>query len=113
MSSIEASGAGSEQAQQAGSGETDELYQALHHRLVTTGEWHRLSNLLEQLLLESNWSSEMSDFATQKAKTMDTLDLDTLAAAIQDKGKASVPRHVQQRLLEKIREFLDRNVEDA
>lgn len=100
---------------------------------------HSLSNLLEQLLLDSNWSSDMSDFAAQKAKGMENLDLDALAAAIQEKGQgetgllgggtnpltcfrllclchphtASVPQSVQQRLLEKIREFLDRNVEDA
>ncbi|PWN30320.1 hypothetical protein BDZ90DRAFT_229341 [Jaminaea rosea] len=93
--------------------DTDDLYQALHHRLITTGEWHRLSNLLEQLLLDSRWSSDMADYATQKAQSMDNLNLDDLVAAVQAKGQKSVPKQVQTQLLEKIRDFLDRNVEDA
>lgn len=81
----------------------------------------------------------MADYATQKAQSMDNLSLDDLVAAVQAKGQSehtlrwaatamirlslliiddpllaeSVPKQVQTQLLEKIRDFLDRNVEDA
>ncbi|CAO1619931.1 unnamed protein product [Jaminaea pallidilutea] len=97
----------------SGSNETDELYKALHHRLVTTGEWNRLSQRLEQLLLESNWTSDMTEYATERAKSMDKLSLDEMVRLVTDKGAKSVPKNVSDAILEKIVEFLDRNVEDV
>ncbi|PWN23930.1 hypothetical protein BCV69DRAFT_13860 [Microstroma glucosiphilum] len=93
--------------------ETDELYQALHHRLVTTGEWHRLSILLEQQLLDSNWAVDLSNHAEAKARKMPELDLDELVKSVLDEGQQSVPSTVKRKLMEQIKDFLDRNVEDA
>lgn len=49
---------------------------------------HSLSNLLEQLLLDSRWSSNMEEYATQKAQSMENLNLDDLVAAVQAKGSS-------------------------
>lgn len=96
-----------------GSGdETDALYAALHHRLVTTGEWHRLSNTLEQLLLDSSWSVDLADYAAERARGMQELSLDELVKDVREEGKGTIPGGVKREMLKLIREFLDRNVED-
>ncbi|KAN0064215.1 SAGA histone acetylase and TREX-2 complexes component [Thecaphora frezii] len=41
----------------------DDLYSALHQRLVATGEWARLSTLLKRMLDDSGWEGEMNSHA--------------------------------------------------
>lgn len=43
--------------------ESDELHNALHQRLVQTGEWHRILSALRQGLDESGWTATLRDRA--------------------------------------------------
>lgn len=49
-----------------GGGEGDELHNALHQRLVQTGEWHRILSALRQGLDESGWTATLRDRAMGK-----------------------------------------------
>ncbi|CAO1629617.1 unnamed protein product [Sympodiomycopsis kandeliae] len=93
--------------------ETEALFQALHHRLVTTGEWHKLSNQLEQLLQDSNWTSQMTEVASNKAKEMEELNVDEIVKTIMDEGQKTIPKNVENEMMKQIKDFLNRNVEDA
>lgn len=53
---------------------------------------YRLSNLLEQLLQDSNWTTQMTDSAASKAKTMEELNLDELVRGVVDEGKSECAR---------------------
>ncbi|EST09192.1 Transcription factor, enhancer of yellow 2 [Kalmanozyma brasiliensis GHG001] len=91
----------------------DELYNALHQRLVASGEWQRLLILLRRMLDESGWENEFQSFATGKAKQQPVLSVPDLIDVLTPHAKDTIPPHVKTHLLEKLRDFLDRNLEDA
>lgn len=62
----------------AAAGGGDELYNALHQRLVASGEWQRLLILLRRMLDESGWESEFQAYATTKAKQQPVLSVPDL-----------------------------------
>ncbi|KAI3624521.1 SUS1 [Malassezia furfur] len=68
----------------------EELLNLLHQRLVATGEWNTLLAQLRQLLEESEWDTQLRDQAEQ-----------------------TLPNSVRDTMSAKIRDFLDRNLEDA
>lgn len=92
------------------------------------------------MLQDSDWTTQVSENAVAKAKSMPDMDVDDIARAVVDDGKSeyppkrepalkmssrfstslhtnlftgSIPRNVEAQLLDKIRDFLDRNLEDA
>lgn len=56
----------------------DELYNALHQRLVASGEWQRLLILLRRMLDECGWETQFQQTATQKAKQQPVLSVPDL-----------------------------------
>ncbi|KAJ9477285.1 Transcription and mRNA export factor SUS1 [Pseudozyma hubeiensis] len=95
------------------SSQHDPLYNALHQRLVASGEWQRLLILLRRMLDESGWETEFDNFATAKAKTQPVLSVPALIDVLTPHAKDTIPPHVKEHLLGKLRDFLDRNLEDA
>ncbi|TKY86924.1 hypothetical protein EX895_004212 [Sporisorium graminicola] len=91
----------------------DGLYNALHQRLVASGEWQRLLILLRRMLDESGWETEFQGFATSKAKSQPVLSVPDLIDVLTPHAKDTLPPHVKAHLLDKLRDFLDRNLEDA
>ncbi|WFC99594.1 hypothetical protein MYAM1_002339 [Malassezia yamatoensis] len=69
-----------------GSDSGEQLLNLLHQRLVATGEWNTLLAELRTLLGESEWETQLRDEAEQSIRETMTL---------------------------KLRDFLDRNLEDA
>ncbi|SPO31892.1 uncharacterized protein UTRI_06729 [Ustilago trichophora] len=91
----------------------DELYNALHQRLVASGEWQRLLILLRRMLDECGWETQFQQHATSKAKQQPVLSVPDLIDVLTPHAKDTLPPHVKAHLLEKLRDFLDRNLEDA
>ena len=117
-----------------------ELYNALHQRLVASGEWSRLLVLLRRMLDECGWESGLQQHATEKAKSQPVLSVPDLIDELSGYAKGeypyeekevkeekekltlikgnwgktdTLPAHVRTHLLERLRDFLDRNLEDA
>ncbi|KIS65741.1 uncharacterized protein UMAG_12047 [Mycosarcoma maydis] len=97
----------------AAAGGGDELYNALHQRLVASGEWQRLLILLRRMLDESGWESEFQAYATTKAKQQPVLSVPDLIDVLTPHAQDTLPAHVRAHLLDKLTNFLDRNLEDA
>lgn len=67
----------------------DELYNALHQRLVASGEWQRLLILLRRMLDESGWENEFQAFATGKAKQQPVLSVPELIDVLTPHAKGT------------------------
>ncbi len=65
----------------------DELYNALHQRLVASGEWQRLLILLKRMLDECGWEAQFQSTATTKAKQQPVLDVPSLIDALTPHAK--------------------------
>lgn len=68
VSSTLASNHAMEEGEIRGSG-GDELYNALHQRLVASGEWAKLSTLLKRMLDECGWETAFQQHAAVQARS--------------------------------------------
>ncbi|WFC96202.1 SAGA histone acetylase and TREX-2 complexes component [Malassezia brasiliensis] len=91
----------------------EELLNLLHQRLVATGEWNTLLAQLRQLLEESEWDTQLREQAEREARAQDPLHLPTLVARLGPYAQKTLPNSVRDTMSAKIRDFLDRNLEDA
>lgn len=105
----------------------EELLNLLHQRLVATGEWNTLLAQLRVLLEESEWDTQLRAQAERTlhahpgdARAQDSLHLPTLVAKLGPYAQSTASAHpetlpdsVREAMSAKIRDFLDRNLEDA
>ncbi|WFD03096.1 SAGA histone acetylase and TREX-2 complexes component [Malassezia obtusa] len=98
----------------------EELLNLLHQRLVATGEWNTLLAQLRVLLEESEWDTQLRAQAERDARAQDSLHLPTLVAKLGPYAQSTASAHpetlpdsVREAMSAKIRDFLDRNLEDA
>ncbi|PWN90167.1 hypothetical protein FA10DRAFT_301443 [Acaromyces ingoldii] len=96
-----------------GGGEGDELHNALHQRLVQTGEWHRILSALRQGLDESGWTATLRDRAMDQAAAQDKLSLPDLIAELSPYAQRTIPANVRDQIASMLHDFVSRNVEDA
>ncbi|KAJ1572390.1 hypothetical protein NDA11_007036 [Ustilago hordei] len=92
---------------------SEELYKALHQRLVASGEWQRLAILLRRMLDECGWATSLHNTAANTAKRQNVASVPELVDVLTAHAKDSLPPHVKTHLLDKLSDFLDRNLEDA
>ncbi len=71
----------------------DELYNALHQRLVASGEWQRLLILLRRMLDECGWENEFQSYATGKAKQQPMLSVPDLIDVLTPHAKGELTRY--------------------
>lgn len=69
----------------------DELYNALHQRLVASGEYSRLQILLKRMLDECGWETQFTNHATRKAKTQPVLSVPDLVDELSAFAKGMSP----------------------
>lgn len=71
----------------------DELFNALHQRLVASGEWQRLLILLRRMLDECGWATDFQNTATNKAKTQEVPSVPELIDVLtaHAKGESPIP----------------------
>ena len=70
----------------------DELYNALHQRLVASGEWQRLLILLRRMLDECGWETQFQQHAVSKAKQQPVLSVPELIDALGPHARGTSPR---------------------
>ena len=73
----------------------DELYNALHQRLVASGEWQRLLILLRRMLDECGWETQFQQHAVSKAKQQPVLSVPELIDALGPHARGTSPRLLQ------------------
>ncbi|PWN54331.1 hypothetical protein IE53DRAFT_383110 [Violaceomyces palustris] len=91
----------------------DELQNALHQRLVATGEWNRLLMLMKRMLDDCGWETSLREHASERAKAQEKLSLPDLLNELGPYAKSTLPTHVKNHMTSLLRDFLDRNLEDA
>ncbi|WFD44020.1 SAGA histone acetylase and TREX-2 complexes component [Malassezia psittaci] len=96
-----------------GSDSGEQLLNLLHQRLVATGEWNTLLAELRTLLGESEWQTQLRDEAEREAHAQEPLRLPALVAKLGPYAQKTLPDSVREAMTVKLRDFLDRNLEDA
>ncbi|KAI3617378.1 hypothetical protein CBS9595_003287 [Malassezia furfur] len=106
----------------------EELLNLLHQRLVATGEWNTLLAQLRQLLEESEWDTQLREQAERTPHTLtqarharkihctclrSSPSLDRTRKVGAKPHPETLPNSVRDTMSAKIRDFLDRNLEDA
>ncbi|KAK9459472.1 transcription factor e(y)2-domain-containing protein [Lipomyces oligophaga] len=84
----------------------------VHHRLVESGEYDRLSALLRQKLAASGWYDQMQELASENLKTQDTPNFEDLVNDLEQKALDIVPDDIKIELLTQIKKFLDDMVDN-
>ncbi|KAK0540213.1 SAGA histone acetylase and TREX-2 complexes component [Tilletia horrida] len=90
-----------------------ELFSALHQRMVQSGDWNRILGILRRMLEDCGYEEALQTFATEQAREQERLQLRPLLAVLSPHAKETLPTHVREHIGALIRDFLDRNVEDA
>ncbi|PWO00959.1 hypothetical protein FA09DRAFT_336350 [Tilletiopsis washingtonensis] len=93
--------------------ESEQLQAALHARLVESGEWHRILEILRRGLSESGWQAELQEKALGHAKAQETLSLPELVQMLQVDAQASVPAALRAEVTAELHSFVSRNVEET
>ncbi|KAK0567111.1 SAGA histone acetylase and TREX-2 complexes component [Tilletia horrida] len=109
------------------------LFTALHQRMVQSGDWNRfvfleiqayrvdmLAHLTATFLIDvaareqdCGYEETLQKFAAEQAREQERLQLGPLLAVLSPYAKENLPAHVRDHIGALIRDFLDRNVEDA
>eukprot|EP01135_Chromosphaera_perkinsii_P011833 Nk52_evm24s2506 gene=Nk52_evmTU24s2506 len=82
--------------------------QEIHQKLVESGEKERLKELLRTKLIECGWRDDLKSYCKEvvKSKGLDHVTVDELITEITPRARATVPEHVKNELLQRIRKFL-------
>ncbi|KAK1940983.1 Transcription and mRNA export factor ENY2 [Phytophthora citrophthora] len=85
----------------------------ISERLVQSGEKERLKELLRLKLVECGWRDEMKLHCKEviRNKGIDQVTVEDLIEEITPKGRASVPEDIKCELLEKIKAFIEKEME--
>ncbi|KAK9899557.1 hypothetical protein P389DRAFT_207220 [Cystobasidium minutum MCA 4210] len=95
------------------SAELEQLTQSLQERLVNSGEWARLTKQLRKSLDKSDWEADLKSYARDQARERNgQIHLNELVALIEPQAKASIPQEQRDDILNKLRAFVQDNVED-
>ncbi|KAK0558076.1 SAGA histone acetylase and TREX-2 complexes component [Tilletia horrida] len=89
------------------------LFTALHQRMVQSGDWNRVLTTLRRMLEDCGYEETLQKFAAEQAREQERLQLGPLLAVLSPYAKENLPAHVRDHIGALIRDFLDRNVEDA
>ncbi|KAE8210839.1 hypothetical protein CF327_g5339 [Tilletia walkeri] len=101
------------QHQQQQEDDISELFAALHQRMVQSGDWNRILGILRRMLEDCGYEESLQKFAADQAREQERLQLAPLLGVLSPYAKDTLPAHVRDHIGALIRDFLDRNVEDA
>ncbi|WFD27270.1 SAGA histone acetylase and TREX-2 complexes component [Malassezia nana] len=100
-------------SQQEGGESCEELLNLLHQRLISTGEWSYLLSQVRLLLEESGWDAQLRQHAEREVAAQESLHLTTFVDKLGAYAHDTFPESVRATMTSKLRDFLDRNLEDA
>jgi len=89
-----------------------ELLKSLKDRLVKSGEWFKMLQLLEVKLNSSGWTDDLRAHVKGRARAQSKLNLQDLLTEAMPYGRDTVPVSVKQDLTQLIREWVEKNVEE-
>lgn len=92
----------------------DSLKNLAHRRLIETGERDKLIQTLKARLTDCGWKDQLKDFCWKvvKDRGVDNVTIDDIVNEVSPKAKEQVPDPVRKELVEQIRNFLDRELND-
>lgn len=73
----------------------------------------RITHQLQELLKQAGWYDDVNAMALEELSGQREPNLDQTSAKIQQKAMAMVPDQIKLEILQKIREFVNSNVESA
>lgn len=91
----------------------EELLNMLHQRMISTGEWSSLLVQLRRMLEESGWEAQLREQAEREARSQDSLHIGAIVDKLGGYAHDTFPESVRTSISSKVRDFLDRNLEDA
>lgn len=92
----------------------DSLKNLAHRRLVETGERDKLIQTLKTRLTNCGWKDQLKQFCWNvvKERGVDNVTIDDIVNEVSPKAKEEVPDDVRKELVEQIRLFLNRELND-
>ncbi|KAF7845787.1 hypothetical protein BT93_L0672 [Corymbia citriodora subsp. variegata] len=88
------------------------LVSSLHTRLVTSGEWNRLLKQLRRGLEGSQWDKDLQDYARGVSAQQEGVRAPRCLGITDASLVDTVPEELKDQLLNAIRAFVEKNVED-
>lgn len=92
----------------------DSLKNLAHRRLVETGERDKLIQTLKTRLTDCGWQDQLKEFCWKvvKDRGIDNVTIDDIVNEVSPRAKEKVPDPVRKELVELIRNFLNRELND-
>ena len=86
-----------------------QLRSSIHTKLVESGEYDRLKEMLKQKLVDSGWREDLKQYTMNLIRTKgdEQLSVEQLTQEITPQGRATVPDEVKAELLTRIRRFVE------
>ncbi|SHO78716.1 Uncharacterized protein MSYG_3064 [Malassezia sympodialis ATCC 42132] len=100
-------------SQQDGGESCEELLNLLHQRLISTGEWSSLLSQVRLMLEENGWDALLRQHAEREVAAQDSMHLTAFVDKLGAYAHETFPESVRIAMTAKLRDFLDRNLEDA
>ncbi|RSH90187.1 SAGA histone acetylase and TREX-2 complexes component [Saitozyma podzolica] len=85
----------------------------IRKRLIETGDWDRLSTLLRSRLEESGWDDDLKDYAKERARAQENLNLESLLKEVTPKAHEMLQPKLREAVVQEIEAVLEREVEKA
>jgi len=82
----------------------------LHRRMVVSGEWDRINQLLKRGLDESGWTDTVTDHAREECRQAPRLNVRSVERNVAPDAHASIPAEVKASIIEEIRQFIEDNL---
>ncbi|GJF00168.1 transcription factor e(y)2-domain-containing protein [Phanerochaete sordida] len=89
----------------------DALYAAISRRMIESGEWERISDLLLKRLNEAGWVDQVHHESKETARRADSTPVRQLLEQLKPHAESTVPPAVRQEVLAVIRQYLDSQIE--
>ncbi|KAL7423293.1 SAGA histone acetylase and TREX-2 complexes component [Cryptotrichosporon argae] len=84
---------------------------AIRKRLFETGDWDRISRLLQAQLVETGFEDDIKDLAKEKARKQASPSLAALVADVTPEAQAMVSAKIREAVVREIEAVLEREVE--
>ncbi|KAI5454499.1 SAGA histone acetylase and TREX-2 complexes component [Naganishia albida] len=91
----------------------EEIQQKLANRMVKSGEWQRIQDVLIARLSESGWTDQVKSHAKEHARQMQPLKFDALQQDTADFAFDTLPDTVKNDILAQIRTYIVSQIDES
>ncbi|WVQ79424.1 hypothetical protein IAT38_001522 [Cryptococcus sp. DSM 104549] len=86
---------------------------AIRQKMMETGDWERIQNLLRARLEESGWVDDLKNQAKEQARAQETPNLEELMKSLSESAASSVSPELKRDLTQEVERVLDDNFEQV